>query len=174
MKIIALHPNPSVPRSGEGLISISNKHTLEDYPVIALSMRPVGQEWGTMTFASTLYLCPILDILLEDIPASWQPELRLGLQEALINAAKHGNGLDPRKKVEVRFSIIDTQYWWIISDEGSGFHPPQKVENHEEYLPERESECGRGLCLLYKVFDHVYWNSNGTELRLGKSLQKPA
>lgn len=150
------------------------KHKLEGYPVIALSMRPVGQEWGTMAFASTLYLCPVLDILLADIPSSWHPELRLGLQEALINAAKHGNGLDPSKKVKVRFSVVEDQYWWIISDEGCGFHPPQKLSNKEDYLPDTKSECGRGLCLLYKIFDHVYWSSDGTELRLGKSLSKPS
>ena len=150
------------------------KHKLEDYPVIALSMRPAGQEWGTMAFASTLYLSPVLDILLADIPSSWQPELRLGLQEALINAAKHGNGLDPSKKVKVRFSVVEEQYWWIISDEGCGFLPPPRLSGQDDYLPDTKSECGRGLCLLHKIFDHVYWNSNGTELRLGKSLRKPS
>lgn len=140
--------------------------------MIALSMRPVGQQWGTMAFASTLYLCPVLDILLADIPSSWQPELRLGLQEALINAAKHGNELDPGKQIKVRFSVAEDQYWWIISDEGCGFLPPQKLSNQEDYLPDTKSEGGRGLYLLYEVFDHVYWNSNGTELRLGKSLRK--
>lgn len=140
--------------------------------MIALSMRPMGQEWGTMTFASTLYLCPILDILLEDIPAPWQPELRLGLQEAIINAAKHGNRLDPSKKVQIRFSVVEQQHWWIISDEGGGFRPPQGGKSSEEYLPDMDSEGGRGLCLLHEIFDHVYWNSSGTELRLGKSLRK--
>jgi len=142
--------------------------------VIALSMRPVGQEWETMTFASTLYLCPILDILLADIPSLFCLELRLGLQEALTNAAKHGNKLDATKKIQVRFSIIEEQYWWIISDEGNGFSPPRGLTSPEEYFPDMEAECGRGLGLLHKIFDHVYWNADGTELRLGKSLSKPS
>lgn len=142
--------------------------------MIALPMRSVKQEWGTMAFASTLYLCPVLDILLADIPDLWQAELRLGLQEALINAARHGNKLDPSKKVRIRFSVADDQYWWIISDEGKGFQPPHRLTSQEDYLPDTEAECGRGLCLLHKIFDHVYWNSNGTEVRLGKSLNRPS
>ncbi len=132
-------------------------------------MRPAGQEWGTMTFASTLYLGPILDLLLAEVPASWQMELRLGLQEALVNAAKHGNKLDPRKRITVRFSMIDSQYWWVISDEGGGFNPQFCLN---DLLPEDESECGRGVCLLYTIFDQVQWSADGRELRLSKSLKK--
>ena len=75
--------------------------------MITISLRPVGRNWGTISFASTLYLCPILDLLLAEIPTQLQAELRLGLQEALVNAAKHGNNLDPSKTVIVRFSLID-------------------------------------------------------------------
>ncbi|MFN7852328.1 MAG: ATP-binding protein, partial [Dolichospermum sp.] len=47
--------------------------------MITISLRPVRQYWGTISFASTLYLCPILDLLLTHIPAKLQSELRLGL-----------------------------------------------------------------------------------------------
>jgi anti-sigma regulatory factor (Ser/Thr protein kinase) len=142
--------------------------------VIAVSLRPVGHEWGTISFASTLYLCPILDLLLEQIPCQWQPEIRLGLQEALVNAAKHGNKLDPSKTVVVRFSATNDEYWWVISDEGSGFaHPPHACpcQSDEDYdLPEDDSEHGRGLCLLHQIFDRVHWNQKGTEIRLCKQV----
>ncbi|MFN6527918.1 anti-sigma regulatory factor [Nostoc sp. ChiSLP03a] len=140
--------------------------------MITISLRPVGRYWGTISFASTLYLCPILDLLLAEIPAKLQAELRLGLQEALVNAAKHGNNLDPSKTVLVRFSVIDNQYWWIISDQGSGF-TPSSTSNEEptDYLPPDESENGRGLCLLHQIFDRVEWNRKGTELRLCKQME---
>ncbi|MEH2180083.1 ATP-binding protein [Nostoc sp.] len=140
--------------------------------MITISLRPVGRYWGTISFASTLYLCPILDLLLAEIPARLQAELRLGLQEALVNAAKHGNNLDPSKTVVVRFSVIDNQYWWIISDQGSGF-TPLSTSNEEptDYLPPNESENGRGLCLLHQIFDQVEWNRKGTELRLCKQME---
>jgi len=140
--------------------------------VITISLRPVGRYWGTISFASTLYLCPILDLLLAEIPAKLQSELRLGLQEALVNAAKHGNNLDPSKRVVVRFSLIDNQYWWIISDQGSGFTPsPIADEEPTDYLPPDEAESGRGLCLLHQIFDQVEWNRKGTELRLCKQME---
>jgi serine/threonine-protein kinase RsbW len=140
--------------------------------VITISLRPVGRNWGTISFASTLYLCPILDLLLTDIPLKMQGELRLGLQEALVNAAKHGNNLDPSKKVIVRFSLIDNQYWWIISDQGCGFNPTFIYEtDNTEYLPPDESENGRGMSILHQIFDQVEWNKKGTELRLCKQLQ---
>ncbi|MBW4686642.1 MAG: anti-sigma regulatory factor [Komarekiella atlantica HA4396-MV6] len=141
--------------------------------MITISLRPVGRYWGTISFASTLYLCPILDLLLAEIPAKLQAELRLGLQEALVNAAKHGNNLDPSKRVVVRFSLIDNQYWWIISDQGSGFCPSSANDDEEltDYLPPDEAESGRGLCLLHQIFDQVEWNRKGTELRLCKQME---
>ncbi|ARV60907.1 ATP-binding protein [Nostocales cyanobacterium HT-58-2] len=142
--------------------------------MITISLRPTGRNWGTITFASTLYLCPILDLLLAEIPIKLQAELRLGLQEALVNAAKHGNNLDPSKRVVVRFSLIDDQYWWIISDQGRGFTPDSTSDidiDPTDYLPPDESENGRGLCILHQIFDHVQWNSKGTELRLCKQLE---
>jgi anti-sigma regulatory factor (Ser/Thr protein kinase) len=140
--------------------------------VIAISLRPVGRDWGTISFASTLYLCPILDLLLEQIPRKWQPEIRLGLQEALVNAAKHGNKLDPSKTVVVHFSVVNNEYWWIIADEGSGFSPNPVYHSTESScsLPDDESESGRGLCLLHQIFDQVHWNRKGTELRLCKQV----
>ena len=63
--------------------------------MIVTPVRPVGRKWRNLSFTSTLYLAPVLDLLLDEVPSEWQPELRLGLQEALVNAVKHGNSLDP-------------------------------------------------------------------------------
>lgn len=153
--------------------------------MIAISSRPVGQNWVTIGFASTLYLCPILELLLADIPTGWQAEIRLGLQEALVNAAKHGNRLDPSKKVIVRFAAIQDQYWWVISDQGLGFerncdcglhlasdHLEHNNDNAaDDYSPALDRECGRGLFILYQIFDRVEWNPQGTELTLVKQLK---
>lgn len=126
-----------------------------------------------MSFASTLHLCPILDLLLAKIPPAWRPEIRLGLQEALVNAAKHGNQLDPSKTVVVQYLIDDDRYTWVISDAGDGFEPTCKCHNcPEELLPPQESEQGRGMCILHQIFDQVHWNNRGTELRLSKRLKR--
>ncbi|NDJ18362.1 ATP-binding protein [Myxacorys almedinensis] len=139
--------------------------------MIAISPRPAGRNWNTVSFPSTLYLVPILDLLLTKVPSRLRDEVRLGLQEALVNAAKHGNNLDPGKKVLVQFSTIANEYWWVISDQGAGFEPPEDSEDTiEEHLPCDKCECGRGLYILHQVFDRVQWNSEGTELKLCKQV----
>ncbi|MGV0026814.1 ATP-binding protein [Phormidesmis priestleyi] len=142
--------------------------------MIAISPRPTGRNWNTVSFASTLYLIPILDLLLSKVPSQWQAEIRLGLQEALVNAAKHGNNLDPCKKVLVHFSAVSDQYWWVISDQGAGFVPPEEQEDESPRLPCEEGDCGRGLYILHQIFDEVQWNHQGTELRLCKQVRKSA
>ncbi len=141
--------------------------------MIAVSSRPVRRQWNTVSFASTLYLIPILDLLLAEIPPRWRAEVRLGLQEALVNAAKHGNKLDPSKTVLVRFSSVANQYWWVISDQGEGFRPSQDCfKDLSKDLPCDERECGRGMFILHQVFDQVQWNAKGTELRLCKRVKE--
>jgi anti-sigma regulatory factor (Ser/Thr protein kinase) len=126
-----------------------------------------------MSFTSTLYLCPVLDLLLAKIPNELQPEIRLGLQEALVNAAKHGNKLDPTKSIVVQFSVTKEGYSWVISDQGKGFASQCGCEEHIlEELPPDESENGRGFCLLHEIFDQVHWNQKKTQLKLCKQVRK--
>ena len=142
--------------------------------MIAIPIPWNRSKWSTISFASTLYLCPILDLLLANIPPEWRPEIRLGLQEALVNAAKHGNKLDPSKTIVVRFTVTTQQYSWVIVDEGSGFQPKCNCKdiacNALEHLPMDEAENGRGLCILHEVFDYVHWNREGTQLTLSKKI----
>ncbi|MEL6554173.1 MAG: ATP-binding protein [Cyanobacteria bacterium J06621_11] len=128
------------------------------------------KRWESLSFASTLYLRPILDALLAPTPDLFHDELRLGLQEALVNAAKHGNRLDPQKKVSVRYAKADGYYWWIVSDQGDGFEEPLSCP-----CPTADyssvSECGRGLYILHQVFDQVRWINDGKEVCLAKQVQ---
>ncbi len=133
-----------------------------------------SQRWESLSFTSTLYLRPILDALLETAPDLMHDELRLGLQEALVNAAKHGNQLDPQKLVSVRYAKAHGYYWWIVSDQGEGFERPTTCPPcpHADSLPENllVSDCGRGLYILHQVFDQVCWSENGKEVHLAKQL----
>jgi serine/threonine-protein kinase RsbW len=141
--------------------------------VVALSpSKQSCQYWQTISFASTLYLRPVLDYILVDIPERFKADLRLGLQEALVNAAKHGNNLDPKKTVLVQFTQARRECWWVITDQGGGFAPPVDCCSlpSSQSSPEVKQECGRGLYILYRIFDDVYWNGAGNELRLYKSL----
>ena len=49
--------------------------------------------------------------------------IHLTLEEAVINAVKHGNKMDPTKKVTVSYSIDSEKVEISITDEGNGFSP---------------------------------------------------
>ena len=131
-------------------------------------------KWSIMSFTSTLYLCPVLDLLLVNVPPEWRPEIRLGLQEALVNAAKHGNKLDPSKTIIVRFTATTREYSWVIADQGKGFGAEHScITSHHslvKQLPQDEAENGRGFSILHEVFDYVHWNRDGTQLTLSKAI----
>lgn len=139
--------------------------------MIVTPVRPIGRKWSNLSFTSTLYLAPVLDLLLEEVPSEWQPELRLGLQEALVNAVKHGNSLDPCKQITVKFSIVAQSYWWEITDQGQEM-PCSSREDRDEPTPCHDLECGRGFYILRKIFDHVTWDSQIHQLKLCKRLDR--
>ncbi|NJL85406.1 MAG: ATP-binding protein [Leptolyngbyaceae cyanobacterium SM1_1_3] len=141
--------------------------------MIAISTPLASHQWGRLSFPSTLYLRPILDLLLVKVPRQWQSEVRLGLQEALVNAAKHGNQLDPQKAVSVSFSATADCHWWIITDQGTGFRIPQHccLPTETDLIYEM-GECGRGLYILYQVFDEVRWVEHRNELHLCKRVKR--
>ena len=66
--------------------------------------------WSNFEFESSLKLNDFVDQLLEPIENSQSSYLiKLGLHEALVNAVKHGNKLDPKKSIRVR-RIITVSY----------------------------------------------------------------
>lgn len=132
--------------------------------------------WERLTFPSTLYLYPILDLLIQGVHWSLQDQIRLGLQEALVNAATHGNQLQPHKLISVDYCQANRRYCWIISDQGEGVDrlsccAQVNLKNPGyvgQWFPPDESEDGRGLGILAQIFDQVHWNANGTSLHLNK------
>lgn len=139
--------------------------------MISMSLPFNFGSWKTVSFASTLYLAPILDLLLSQVPQKHHPEIRLGLQEALVNAAKHGNQLDPSKTVQVKFCYLPGEYSWIVCDQGEGFIQEASCPLDDLSLPPEDAENGRGLCILNKIFDQVRWNNQGTEVALYKQIR---
>jgi len=162
-------PRATTPRTARRTCTVKARG---EGSVIAVSLRPTRDDWGKVSFASTLFLAPVLDLLLARVPVEDQPEVRLGLQEALVNAAKHGNNLDPSKAVVVHFCYRQECFTWVIADDGSGFEPRRDCDCPEELLPEETAVGGRGTCLLHHIFDRVYWNRKGTRLVLRKNFKR--
>jgi serine/threonine-protein kinase RsbW len=92
--------------------------------------------------------------------------IRLALEEALINAIKHGNQLDRNKKVCISYRILDDRFEVQIRDEGTGFDPaevpdPTAIENLER-------PCGRGLMLMRHYMNNVDYNSQGNTVTMSR------
>ena len=49
--------------------------------------------------------------------------IKLALEEALVNAIKHGNQMDPDKQVRVAYRVAPERFDIRITDEGPGFNP---------------------------------------------------
>lgn len=92
--------------------------------------------------------------------------IKLALEEALTNAVKHGNGLDPNKSVTVRWAVDDEKMVVIIRDEGPGFEPdtvPDPTTPDRLPIP-----SGRGIMLMKAYMDEVDFRDRGREVRFCK------
>ena len=90
--------------------------------------------------------------------------IKLALEEALINAIKHGNQMDRGKKVSIRYRIHSERFDVRIIDEGNGFcledvPDPMAVENLER-------PCGRGLLLIRHYMTEVVYHPPGNRLSM--------
>ena len=92
--------------------------------------------------------------------------IRLALEEALVNAIKHGNQLDRSKKVAISYRVQTDRFEITITDEGTGFDPadvpdPTAVENLER-------PCGRGLMLMRHYMTEVHYAGCGNCVSMSK------
>src|SRR5262245_31194354 len=71
--------------------------------------------------------------------------LGLAVREATINAIKHGNRLDPKKRVKVTFTFDDEGLEVAVRDRGKGFDSNNVAD---PIIPEKLSrQSGRGVML---------------------------
>ncbi len=92
--------------------------------------------------------------------------IRLAVEEALVNAIKHGNQMDRSKTVRVAYQVAPDRFDVQITDEGPGFDPcdvpdPTSPENIER-------PCGRGLLLMRHYMTEVAYHDRGRAVRMAK------
>jgi serine/threonine-protein kinase RsbW len=92
--------------------------------------------------------------------------IKLAVEEALVNAIKHGNQMDRGKTVRIRYTLHAERFEIHIADEGPGFDPadvpdPTAVENLER-------PCGRGLMLMKYYMSEVVFGPRGNSVRMSK------
>jgi len=95
----------------------------------------------------------------------------LAVREAVANAIKHGNRLDPGKRVDVAVRINGHGVEIAVSDEGEGFDP-DKVR--DPLAPENLFRTnGRGIFYMRRFMDEVSYTAStngGTLVRMRKQF----
>lgn len=93
--------------------------------------------------------------------------VRLALEEAVVNAVKHGHQGDPAKTVRVRFRVTPASVTIVVEDEGPGFNP---ADVPDPLAPENlEKCCGRGLLLMRSYMTWVRHNAVGNRVTMCKT-----
>jgi serine/threonine-protein kinase RsbW len=114
------------------------------------------------------------DVLSFLTPASLEAavlfDVRLCLEEALINAMKYGNGLQKEVPVELDVEFTESQIRITVKDQGPGFNPKKLEDCTDEKNLFRNR--GRGVYLIHQLMDEVRYNEKGNCLLMIKSLTK--
>jgi len=95
--------------------------------------------------------------------------VRLAIEEAIVNAIKHGNGEDPAKAVRVSYCVNSRELITEVEDQGPGFNP-SAVPN--PLAPENlERPGGRGVFLMRHYMTFVQFNERGNRVLLYKTRE---
>jgi serine/threonine-protein kinase RsbW len=92
--------------------------------------------------------------------------IRLALEEAIVNAIKHGNQMDPGKTVQVRYRILPDRFEASVTDQGPGYNPTDLPDPLADENLERPS--GRGLFLIKHYMTDVVIHPPGNRLAMCK------
>ena len=97
--------------------------------------------------------------------------LYVSLDEALVNAIKHGNKSDTSKIVRLRAEFSKREARFTIRDEGEGFDLaviPDPRESANLLNPQ-----GRRILFIHHFMDEVRYNERGNEITMIKFPEMP-
>ena len=95
-----------------------------------------------------------------------QSNLFVALDEAFVNAVKHGNRNDLTKLVRITAELSPHEAIFTVEDEGDGFDVreiPDPCDPGNLF-----KSTGRGVLLIYNIMDEVEYSERGTRLRMVK------
>ena len=95
-----------------------------------------------------------------------QSNLFVALDEAFVNAVKHGNRNDPQKLVRVTAELSAREAIFTVEDEGDGFDVreiPDPTDPANLF-----KSTGRGVLLIYNIMDEVEYSRGGAKLKMVK------
>ena len=97
--------------------------------------------------------------------------LFVALDEAFVNAVKHGNKNDPTKLVRITAELTPQEASFTVEDEGEGFDINQIPDPCDPANLFRTS--GRGVLLIYNIMDEVEYNAQGNRVKMVKRPDVP-
>ena len=90
----------------------------------------------------------------------WQIETVL--HEAFVNAVTHGNELEPKKSVDIKYELGKRGFRIFIKDMGKGF------DVNNLFFPEKsealDAISGRGIYLMQKLSDILFYSPEGNRV----------
>ena len=131
-----------------------------------------ADEWCSCSFATTGEMERVIEDVLHRLETAGFSDrerfaVRLALEEAVMNAIRHGHHFDFSKHVHLRYHVTQECLLAEVEDEGPGFNPAAVPDPRE---PENlERECGRGLLLMRSYMTWVRYNERGTCVTMCKS-----
>lgn len=101
-----------------------------------------------------------------------QSNLFVALDEAFVNAIKHGNKYDARKMIRIAAEVSNQEARFTIEDEGEGFDVntiPDPLDPDNLF-----KTSGRGVLFIYNIMDEVKYNDRGNRLTMVKRSELPS
>ncbi len=95
-----------------------------------------------------------------------QSNLFVALDEAFVNAVRHGNRNDPQKLLRVTAELSANEAIFTVEDEGEGFDVhaiPDPTDPANLF-----KSSGRGVLLIYNIMDEVEYSQGGAKLKMVK------
>jgi len=144
-------------------------HKKDACPWAIVHCRDQAIHWQTRTLRTAEEIVPVIEEILANLQSAGYCEketfaIRLALEEALVNAIKHGHQSDPSKEVQLRYYHTAECLVLEIEDEGPGFKP-ERVPDPS--APENlERPCGRGLLLMQRYMTWVRYNDAGNRVTM--------
>ena len=106
--------------------------------------------------------------VLEDLEYSIRDifRVRLAVEEALLNAMKHGNHMDPNKSVFIAYTASTERFRIEIENDGQGFC--DRLVPSPLTISNLRRPTGRGIMLMRSFMNSIEYNEVGNRLVMEK------
>jgi anti-anti-sigma factor len=143
--------------------SLEVTHLVQVMPVYSSDEEALSgftQSWKWQIPSNLVYVKSISNKAVESLSALnldnyFLTEIRLCIEEAVINGIKHGSKLKSQRLVNISYKLQNRQLEISVSDEGEGFDTKAR---------------GKGLSLIFNFMDEVKFNQKGNTIVMRKKV----